>query len=218
MKIFVIVPALNEEERIGPVLSGINKTKLPVIVVDDGSTDKTSDVSRKYGALVLRHSINLGKGAAMKTGAEAAFEKGADAVIFMDSDGQHKAEDLPKFVEKLNEGYDIVFGSRNLGYQVPLVRFLGNKMASVLISLLFRIFVSDILCGFRGITKKAFQKLKLESQGYGIETEMVIESKRTNLKYCEVPVATVYYDKVKGVTIIDAIKILFQVIYWRFTK
>jgi len=218
MKIFVIVPALNEEKRIGPVLSGINKTKLPVIVVDDGSTDKTSDVSRKYGALVLRHSINLGKGAAMKTGAEAAFKRGANAVIFMDSDGQHKAEDLPEFIEKLSQGYEIVLGSRTLGYQVPLVRFLGNKLASILINLLFRIYVSDILCGFRGISKKAYQKIQLESQGYGIETEMVIAMKKANLKYCEVPVATVYYDKVKGVTIIDAIKILFQVIYWRFSK
>src|SRR3990172_1702337 len=108
MKISIVIPAYNEEKRIGPVLSEIEKMGLEVFVVDDGSSDNTSKISEKYTKNVLRHKINLGKGAALKTGCEAAFDLGADAVVVMDSDGQHKASDLPKFIKTLKE-YKIFF-------------------------------------------------------------------------------------------------------------
>jgi uncharacterized protein YbjQ (UPF0145 family) len=151
----------------------------------------------------------------MKTGAEAAFKMGADAIIFMDSDGQHTIKDLPQFENGLNEGNEVVFGSRNLSHGVPLVRYLGNKTASLVISTLFGHYVSDILCGFRAITKNGFKKARWESRGYAVETEMVVKTAKANLKYCEVPVTTIYYDKFKGVTIIDSISILFNVLRWR---
>ena len=221
MNICIVIPAYNEEKRIGSVLQDLRDVKLPIIVVDDGSTDKTERVLQKIQnpnskIQMLRHRVNLGKGAAMKTGAEAAFGMGADAVIFMDSDGQHKGQDLGGFIEALEKGkFDIIFGSRNLSYGVPFVRFMGNKFASVFVSLLFGIYVSDLLCGFRAITKKAYQKIKWESTGYAVETEMVIKTAKFRLKHCEVPVQTVYLDSVKGVTILDAFNILFNVIYWR---
>ena len=166
---------------------------------------------------ILTHRVNLGKGAAMKTGAEAAFAFGADGVIFMDSDGQHKVSDLPKFVEALKK-YDVVLGSRTLSHGVPLVRFLGNKFASMLIASLFGIYVSDLVCGYRAITKDAYEKVAWESSGYAVETEMVIKTAKYGLKYCEVPVETVYLDNVKGVTILDAFNILLDVFRWRLTK
>ncbi|MCJ7805552.1 glycosyltransferase family 2 protein [Patescibacteria group bacterium] len=219
MKIFVVVPAYNEEKRIGAVLASLRKAKQSVVVVDDGSTDKTYQIARRYTPYVFRHRVNLGKGAALKTGVEEAFDMGADAVIFMDSDGQHKAEDINVFIEKLKSGkYDVVFGSRNLGYGVPVDRYLGNKMASVTISLLFGVYISDLICGFKAITRKAFKKLNWESTGYGVETEIAILTARKGLHYCEVPVSTLYYDKVKGVTILDAFSIFFDVIRWRIFK
>lgn len=219
MKIAVIIPAYNEAKRIGPVLEELLQTKLPVIVVDDGSKDATFQVASRSQATVLRHRVNLGKGAALKTACEAAWLLGVEAVVMMDSDGQHRVEDLSGFVEALESGkYDIVFGSRNLGLGVPLVRFLGNKMASILISLMFGIYVSDLICGYRAFTKKAYEKIKWQSPGYGVETEMVIRTSKTRLKYCEVPVQTVYYDKFKGVTILDAVNILFGVFKWRVFK
>jgi glycosyltransferase involved in cell wall biosynthesis len=218
MKIIIVVPVYNEEKHLVNFLKELTKTDFEIVFVDDGSTDSSYEVIKQFKVHGLRHKINLGRGSAMRTGVEAAFNLGADAIIFMDADGQHKVEDLPKFIEKINEGYEVVLGSRNLGLEVPLVRFLGNKFASVLINLLFQIYVSDLLCGFRAITKRAYKKMNLESQGYGIETEMVIKVKQYKLKYCEVPVATVYYDKVKGVTILDAFGILFNVIFWRFRK
>jgi len=218
MKIIIVVPVYNEEKHLVNFLKDLTRSSFEIIVVDDGSTDSSYEIIQKFKVHLLKHKINLGKGSAMKTGAEAAFDLDADAVIFMDADGQHKVKDLPEFPQKLNEGYEVVLGSRNLGLEVPLVRFLGNKFASVLINVLFGIYVSDLLCGFRALTKKAYKKMNLESQGYGIETEMVIKVKQNKLKYCEVPVATVYYDKVKGVTILDAFSILFNVIFWRFRK
>ncbi|MBU0572827.1 glycosyltransferase family 2 protein [Patescibacteria group bacterium] len=216
MNIFIVIPAHQEEERIGNVIKDVIKTNFPIIVVDDGSKDETFNVASKYKITVLRHKVNLGKGAAMKTGAEAAFRMGADAVVFMDSDGQHKVKDLPHFTDALEKDkFDVIFGSRNLNHGVPFVRYMGNKFASLLVSLLFGIYVSDLLCGYRGLSKKGFEKIYWESKGYGVETEMAARTAKSGLKYCEAPVETVYYDEVKGVTILDAISILFDVLRWR---
>lgn len=221
MKIAVILPVFNEEKEIPKLLDVLKKIKLPIFIVNDGSNDKTLELIKKKirdksRITLISHQINLGKGSAMKTGCEAAFQKGMEAVIFMDSDGQHDPEDLNQFVGRLNtKKYDIVLGSRNLHHGVPLIRFLGNKLASVLISMLFGTYVSDIICGFRGITKKGYRKLNFESSGYGIETEMVVKSSKYKLKSSEVPIKTIYHDKHKGVTIIDALGIFIDVLRWR---
>ena len=167
---------------------------------------------------MLKHRVNLGKGATLKTACEAAFGMGADAVIMMDSDGQHKVEDIPVFIEALENGFDVVFGSRNFYMGIPLVRFLGNKFASLLVSLMFGIYVSDILCGFKAITKSAYKKMNWESKGYGIETEMAVLTAKKRLSHWEVAVQAVYLDRLKGVTLLDAFDIFFSVLRWRLTK
>lgn len=217
MKITVVIPAYNEEHRIGSLLKDLKNGGYRYLVVDDGSKDGTFHEAKQYGGMVLRHRVNLGKGAAMKTGAEAAFEMGADAVIFMDSDGQHLVSDLNNFIEALKKGNQLVYGSRNLNYGVPLIRYLGNKAASLLISLLFGSYISDILCGFRAMTNKVYRQIKWETSGYAVETEMIVRAAKAKLKHCEVPVTTVYYDHVKGVTALDAINIFLNVIRWRVT-
>lgn len=221
MKIAIVMPVFNEEKHIENVLIGLSKQKLPVIVVNDGSKDKSKAITEKLASRYplitsLSHSVNLGKGSAMKTGAEYAFSKGFDAIIFMDSDGQHAVSDLSKFVEKLNTNkFDLVFGSRNLNLGVPFIRYIGNKVASVFVSLLFGIYVSDLISGYRAITSKAYKKIKWQSQGYGVETEMVIRAKKANLKYCEIAVETIYFDEFKGVSILDAFNVFLNVLYWR---
>jgi glycosyltransferase involved in cell wall biosynthesis len=221
--ICVIIPVYNEEKRIRKVLDDLlTSTDCRIVVVDDGSTDKTFAIASNIKkVIVLRHKINQvkSKGAAMKTGCEYAFDHlHCKAVIFMDGDGQHLPSDLPKFIEKLGLGYDIILGSRNFNLNIPLVRYLGNKTASIVINLLFSKYVSDLLCGFRAITKTAYEQIKWDSVGYGVETEMVVNMARTNLRWCEVPVTVLYYDKAKGVSILDAFGILFDVIKWRFFK
>jgi glycosyltransferase involved in cell wall biosynthesis len=240
MKIYIVIPVYNEEKRISEFIKELKTGGYPFIVVDDGSSDNTAALlsnfqlpntelqkatkqktklhllTTNHKSLFLRHKVNLGKGAAMKTGAEAAFILGAEAVIFMDGDGQHKVADVDNFVKELNSGKcDIVYGSRNLSHGVPLIRYLGNKAVSVIISLLFGVYISDILCGFRAITKNAYDKILWESRGYAVESEMVVKAAKAGLKHCEVPVSTIYYDKFKGVTVFDAFHILFDLLRWR---
>lgn len=221
MKIFVVIPLYNEEKHIARVLKSLNKYNLPVIVIDDGSRDNSKQEVRNTklkNLTLLEHKINLGKGAAMKTGAEYVFKKGADAIIFMDSDGQHLAKDITKFLEilRLNK-YDIVFGSRNLSMGVPLVRYLGNKVASVVSALLFGCYVSDPICGFRALTQKGYKRIKWDSEGYGVEMEMIARTGKFKIEHFEVPVETVYHSSVKGVTLLDAFGILGQVVKWKLT-
>lgn len=225
MKTSIVIPAHNESKRIINVIKGICKVNkiIKIIVVDDGSTDTTSLKLRIASntcnnLVVLRHKVNLGKGAAMRTGAMYAFKNGADSVIFMDADGQHAPDDLSKFQNKLNEDkYGLILGVREKAKDIPFIRSYGNKFGILVIYMLFGIKVSDLLCGYRAITKKAFKKLNLESSGYGIETEMVAKMALHKLKYTQVVVKTVYHDKVKGVTILDAVRILFDVIRWRIS-
>jgi glycosyltransferase involved in cell wall biosynthesis len=211
---YVVVPAFNEQSRIEQVLIALKKITPNIIVVNDGSSDSTSLVANKNKVLTLDHKINMGKGAAMKTGAEAAFKMGADYVIFLDADGQHDPKDLPKFIKKINDGFDIVFGSRNLSYGVPLIRFLGNKVGAFIISSFFGIYRRDLLCGFMAMTKEAYRKIIWDSLRYGVETEIVAKTGKNRLKYGEIPIETIYIDKYKGVTILDAIGILFNIPKW----
>jgi glycosyltransferase involved in cell wall biosynthesis len=221
MNIFVVIPLFNEEKHITKVLKDLSPYKIPVVVVDDGSNDnsKFKVQNLKLGNVkLLQHKINLGKGAAMKTGADYAFANGADAVIFVDSDGQHDMTDLPKFIEALSsKDFDVVFGSRNYDYGVPLVRYLGNKFASVVMVWFFKVYISDVVCGFKGMTKDAYKKLRWDSSGYGVEAEIVARLGKNKLKFCEVPVKTIYHDKVKGVTILDAFGIFGEIIKWKLT-
>lgn len=221
MNIFIVIPFYNEEKHIIQVVKNIAKYKLNIILVDDGSINNLKPIIKDLkikNLILLTHKINLGKGAAMKTGAEFAFENGADAVIFMDGDGQHESDDIPKFVETLKSGrFDAVFGTRNYSSDVPLVRYLGNKLISIVLNFLFKIYVSDVLCGFKGFTKKAYKNIKWDSAGYGVETEITVRTGKTKLNFCEVPIRSIYHDKVKGVTILDGISVLGEIIKWRFT-
>lgn len=216
MRFAVIIPAYNEEKRIGKVLETTKKYAKSIIVVDDGSSDKTASAVRRHNVLCLRHKTNLGQGAALKTGIEAAWIMGYDIVLTLDADGQHESKEIPNFIKKIKEGNNIVFGSRNWSNGVPFVRFLGNKFASVLINLLFGIYLSDITCGYMAMTKIAYKKIYWESSRYGAQTEIVAKTGKYKLKFAEIPVNIIYLDKYKGVTILDAISVLPSVIKWRF--
>jgi glycosyltransferase involved in cell wall biosynthesis len=214
--IYVIIPAFNEQPRLPQVLKSLTHY-LPsdhIVVVDDGSSQP---LQLKPGYWLLRHQINLGKGEAMKTGAEFAFSKKAKAIIFMDADGQHNPQELPKFIHYLLSGYQVVFGTRSFNSTSPLPRVLGNKFASFYIYLLFHIYVSDILSGFRGLTHNAYRKLKWDSPRYGVETEMIARLGRvkSQLTWIEFPIASIYKDKYKGVSLVQAIKILGETLVWK---
>lgn len=223
MKTSIVIPANNESGHILNVFKGIRKenAEIPIVVVDDGSSDDTWAKLNEINdnkLIILRHRVNLGKGAAMKTGAQYSFNNGFDSVIFMDADGQHSPEDLQKFIDKLNENdYDVIFGVREEAKDVPIVRGFGNKIGIVIVYLLFGIKVSDLLCGYRAINRSAWEEMSLLSTGYGIETEMVAKTAVLKLNYTQVIVRTIYHDKTKGVTILHAFAILIDVIRWRLS-
>lgn len=219
-KIVIVIPAYNEHKFLPVLLRKIRQTvNLPIVIVDDGSTPDILN-PKIIHAYLLRHKLNLGKGAAMITGADFAFSHlHASHVIFMDGDGQHDPRHLPDFIDRISHGFDLVFGSRNESRGVPMVRYLGNKFASVYINLLFDIYVSDILSGFRSMSKPAYRWLKWESVRYGVETEIVarLGKHKKRLAYCEIPIDTIYIDKYKGVSILDAVKILGNSIWWKLS-
>jgi glycosyltransferase involved in cell wall biosynthesis len=219
MKTYLVLPAYNESQR--KITALVNKIGafIPlnrIIIVDDGSKKPIKIIQ---GPVLLRHNLNLGKGAALKTGCRYAFRQGAGAIIMMDSDGQHNPKEIPHFLTKLASGCEIVFGSRLPSLDAPLVRLLGNKFASIYINLMFRVYISDTLSGFRAFTRKAYRSIRWSSSRYGVETEMIarLGKNKQKLKFCEIPIETIYLDNYKGVTILDAINILMHTIWWKLS-
>ncbi len=205
------------------LLSRINHVapNIPIVIVDDGSK-KPTKLKLKSHQHLLRHHLNLGKSAALLTGIQYAIKQGADSFVLMDADLQHNPAEIPQFLRKLREGYDFVLGSRKKSIDTPLVRFLGNKFASVYIGLLFGVYVSDLLSGFRAFNKKTYKIIKWKPSpppGYGVETEMIarLGKHRHLLRFIEVPIETIYVDKYKGVTIVDAFKILVNSFWWKLS-
>lgn len=223
MKIAIIVPEYNEDQRVVDTINSILKfSKNLIIVVDDGSENGSYKLlERKFSnnkrVVLLRHLINLGKGAAMKTGIKMAKKKKMEAVIFIDADGQHNPRHLVEF-EKALKSNDLVFGYRSMGTEMPVVRKWGNIFSLNLIKTIFKIKRSDLLCGYFGFKLKLYQKIKWFSSRYGVETEIACKAGKNRIEFKEIKVDTIYIDKYKGVTIFDAFKILFKLPYWYFEK
>lgn len=215
MKIFVVIPGRNEGKYIGRVLKKVSEYTSNIIFIDDGSIDDCSQIAAKYTPHVLVHETNLGKGAALMTGCKYAFDElNADAVVFMDADDQHDAIHLPEFFSALKE-YDMVLGVRVMGGNMPLTRYLGNKLVSVLLNLLFGGYIADIPSGYKGMTKKAFETVKWSSSGYEVETEIAVKLAKSKMKHKEIEIKTIYHDTDKGMTLLDGIHIAVSLIQWR---
>ncbi len=216
-----VLPAYNEEGRVRETVKEAKKYVEHVIVLDDGSTDRTSEEARAGGAEVLRHVANMGVGFATVTGNEYAVRKGFDVIVNLDSDGQHSAKSLPLGLELLQkENLDILLGSRFLKTteRFPLTLKLGNKFLTLMEKVLFGSDISDTQSGFRILTKDAWKKLEPESNGYEICSEIAKEIGIKNLKYKEIPIDTIYLDEFKGTTILDGIRIFSNMVWWWIKK
>ncbi len=203
-KTFIIIPAHNEEKHVGNVVRGAKEFG-NVIVVDDGSTDGTSGVAHENGAKVYKLSKNRGKGYALRFGAKKAIERGAETLIFIDADEQHRTEDIPKFIEAL-KGVDIVLSSRK-GGKMPLIKRIGNWGIINLFKLLFGADPGDMLCGFKAIRSKSLEKIMWKTDGYSVEIEMLVNILKNKIIISTVEIPIIYKDVKKGTTIIDGIKI-----------
>jgi len=224
INVFVVVPVYNEEYRAVETIKNILKVnkEVKIVVIDDGSTDNSLKILKSFflrnkNIFISNHMINLGKGASMKTGVTIAWKQGAEAVVFMDADGQHDPKYLFKFIDKLNK-YPIVFGYRELNKNIPWIRRNGNKFAGWLIKVFFNIERKDLLCGFLGFRKEIYKKIIWKSDRYGIETEIATKVGKNQIPFSEIKIDTIYIDKYKGVTIFDAFKILFKIPFWFFER
>jgi len=215
--IWVVVPARNEEKNISKIIKRIKKHSKRVIVVDDGSKDNTPKIADKSNAIVLKHIVNVGKGAALKTGCDFAIKQGAEIIVVLDSDAQHKPEDIPKFIENL-EDVDIVFGYRKSDKSMPLILRSGNWFINRVIKFLYNVKLKDSQCGYRAFTAETYKKIRWQATDYSMESEMIANTGRYKLKYKEVPIETIYGDKYKGTTVIDGIKIVLNMFLWKIRR
>ncbi|MEP7167015.1 MAG: glycosyltransferase family 2 protein [Candidatus Woesebacteria bacterium] len=215
MNITVVIPGLNEKQYLARVLKKVRKFSPHIVYVDDGSSDGSPEIARKFTPHILSHEVNLGKGASMRTGAEYAFSKlKVDAVIFMDADDQHDPKEIPKFKEKLLEA-DVVFGVRSMGASMPLIRFLGNKGASVLLNMLYGGYIPDIPSGYKALTNRGYESVKWKSTGYEVETEIAMRVAKEKVPFTTVEIESIYHDTDKGMTALDALHICRCLVEWR---
>ena len=189
-EVLVAMPAYNESKAIGKVVRGVIKQGFPVLVVDDCSSDNTFEEAEKAGAVVLKHVLNRGAGAARMTAIEYAREKNYDYLILMDSDGQHAPEDIKKLFSKRWQ-YDVVLGARDVT-KMPLVRNIANRVGNLVTKLFFGLYVTDSQSGFKLLNKQALHKIELHYDRYEFESEFIGEVYRHNLKYGEVTIQTLY--------------------------
>jgi len=193
----VIVPAYGEEAHIRAVVEGIRRYCPDVVVVDDGSTDRTAEEAGEAGAVVLKHEDNLGKGAALDTGFNYARQQGFDAVISMDADGQHAPQDLRGFLERFGEGdFRVLVGNRMSDpVGMPLVRRLTNRFMSWLLSRRMGQRVPDTQCGFRLYGLDVVPAGVTESGRFAVESEILMRLSDRGVRIGSVPIRIIYGDE-----------------------
>ena len=221
---YVVLPAYNEATRIQPVIEAIAEKGYNMVIVNDGSSDNTLDVSmeskKKYPNQVHVFSliINRGVGIATQTGFDAVLKFNPKYIVSMDSDGQHSADDLDEVIKPLVTGdAQAVIGVRPLE-DMPRSRNYANAIMNLLTRIFYRVDVSDSQTGFRAITREALDKISINATGYLISSEFIREINDNNIPFAEVPIETIYTPETqaKGTNVSVAIKILLQMIRHQF--
>lgn len=166
----------------------------PVCVIDDGSTDNTSEIAKQKGADVIVHDVNKGKGASIREGFRYAIDTRCTALIIMDGDGQHTPGDIQSFIEKYDAtNADIIVGNRMTDTKnMPLIRFLTNKFMSFLVSTVARQRIPDTQCGFRFIKRCVLEKVRLDSSNYDAESELLIKAAFAGFSIESAVIQTIY--------------------------
>lgn len=191
-KTLVLIPAYNEGERVAPVVKRALAC-LPVLVVDDGSTDGTAAFAREAGAEVLQQQPNQGKGAALLAGFAAALERGFQAVITLDADGQHDPAEIPAFTAAFRDHQaDLVIGQRDFS-QMPPARRLANTLGAALFSWALDQPIPDNQSGYRLISRRLMEAISSpEELGFEFEVEMIVTCVQKGFTLEWVPISTIY--------------------------
>ena len=189
-----VIPALNAAETLPGVLD-LLRVALPdasIVGIDDGSTDGTGAIMRATCERAIRFPLNLGKGAALRAGFDAALAMDADCVLTIDADGQHDPSFAPRLVAALNDA-DLVVGARTrLGSRMPLHRRATNALSSVAMSAVTRCHLPDAQSGYRAIRRKVLEAVRASGDRYEFETDFLIRAARQGFRIVSTPVPTIY--------------------------
>ncbi len=195
-EILAVLPAYNEEVSIGSMVLHARQHVDRVIVIDDGSSDRTAEMAKLAGAEVIRHPFNKGKGAALKTGFIEASKNGTRVIVTMDTDGQHDPEEIPKLVAPILSGEaDLVNGSRYMngnGKKTPFYRRIGQTVLDKATNMNTRLNITDTQSGFRAFAAHTAPVFRFRSNGLAIESEMLIDAANALLKMKEVEIGVRY--------------------------
>ena len=220
MKSIALIPAFNEEKTIKEVISELKNVNLNCLVIDDGSTDRTSKIAQKSNAIVVRHNENKGKGEALRTGFEYILKNLHDieSLVIVDADLQYYAKESIKLLKPLEEKEaDFVMGYRNWR-TVPFKNRLGNFVWRTTFNLLFKTKLKDTNCGFMALSRGAISKMKRAYGGYIIENMMLIDALKNKLKIKQVPVSVKYKIKHSKRNIIIGIRIVLGCLIFIFNE
>lgn len=227
MKIIGVIPAFNEAARIQATVDACLPFVDELIVIDDGSADNTFRVAKAIpGVYAIRHTINRGQGAALRTGTNAAIHLAADIIVHLDADGQHNPAQIPDLVDIIkNNQADVVFGSRFMGQDpegMPRTRRIllwGGRWFNTFVQGIPRT-VTDPQSGFRALNRKAALQIDFKQDRMAHASEILKIVTRSNLRWQEVPVKVIYtVDSLKkGQKNTDALKIAWQLLLGLFTK
>lgn len=225
MKTVAVIPAYNEETVIGEVVRGVKPFVEEVVVVDDYSTDQTGESALAAGALALRHPINCGQGAALRTGTKYALDRGAEVVVHFDADGQHDPNDIARLLLPIIQGQaQVVLGSRFMAggqaLNIPRLRRFLLRAACSWIRWWTGLKLTDPQNGLRALTRRAAEQLNWRQDRMAHTSEILEEIARLKIPYLEVPVTVRYsdYSKTKGQKNTDAWRILWRLILGKLTS
>jgi glycosyltransferase involved in cell wall biosynthesis len=216
-RVVVVIPAYNEEQTIVDVLRGLKQRGFTtLIVVDDGSSDRTGELASREGVIRLRHILNRGLGGALGTGISAALRLGAEVIVTFDADGQHDPNDIMRLLEPIEVGEaEVVIGSRMLDPRgMPCRRLLANWTANVVTYLLFGGWTTDSQSGLRAFSSRAATRMQIITTGMEVSSEIIAETVRNRLKWKEVPVKAIYttYSLSKGQSFTVGLQTLMKLI------
>ncbi len=193
-EIIALIPAYNEARFIGDVVKAAAR-HVPVVVIDDGSSDGTGGVAALAGAKVIAHARNSGKGKALLTGFDYAINRKVDAAITMDADGQHDPDEIPLFIEAFRAGKgDIIIGQRQYS-KMPAKSQFGNRIGSFFLRLAMGRPIPDNQSGYRLFSLQAMKKVRPTSTRFEAEVEMILRADFAGLTIGWVPIKTIYNEK-----------------------
>jgi glycosyltransferase involved in cell wall biosynthesis len=194
--VVAIIPALNAARTIGAVVRDSLGHVDQVLVIDDGSTDATGANATEAGATVIRHAKNRGKGAALKTGFQWASSRGYDGVVTLDADGQHLAAEIPKFLaSRVATQADLIIGERSrLFPQMVRRRRMANRFSAWTISKVSGVHIRDSQSGFRLYSSELLRRIRPHSNGFDMESEVIVRAGRAGLKVVSIPIELGFVD------------------------